>query len=112
MKSTFSSWLKEKTTATPSIALDEKILSAVRGELTGASSPSFFAYNWKLTGFAVSASIALAIVLTFKLHEINESKKMVINESPEMIMNYKNMELMVATADLSDEDWDKIEGIR
>jgi hypothetical protein len=37
---------------------------------------------------------------------------MVINESPEMIMNYKNMELMVATADLSDEDWDKIEGIR
>lgn len=110
-KDFFYRWLKNNLSVTPSKNLDHKILSMASAHLAGPKD-SFFSSRWKVSGAALLASFLLIFALTPKENHQKELSKMVLNESPEMIMNYKTIELMADSSALSDEEWNKIEGVK
>lgn len=69
-------------------------------------------FQWLKPGLALAFGIALVIVVNIKSNRQNEMSKLVIAESPEMVLNFKNIELMADAGVLSEEDWKKIGGER
>lgn len=107
-KTTFYSWLSENTRKQPSSKTDDKILSYAREVFKPEENPARL-LNWKISGVAVFASIALVIILMNRT-PVMQSGDMMLAESPEMILNYNEIELMADASQLSESDWAKING--
>lgn len=104
---TFYSWLSLATRKQPSQKTDDKILSYARETLKSEEKASLF--NWKISGVAAFASIVLIITLMNRT-PVKQTGDMMMAESPEMLLNYKEIELMADASQLSETDWAKING--
>jgi hypothetical protein len=111
----FKNWISEKIMRLPSKELDVLILGQAKS-LMNSKHPKEKSTHFSLDNLFTSslgyssAAITLTIVmaLLFKTTPISDKNKLTFNESPEMIQNYKDIELMVASSELSDQDWEKI----
>jgi hypothetical protein len=112
---TFYSWMKLQSQKMPAENTDRKILAfsdQYFSQQKPAEEKSIF-LNWKLSGFLTLATLAVVIVLMNKQPLIQKSSLVMMeNDSPEMILNYKDIELMADASDLSEAEWARINSKR
>lgn len=104
---TFYSWLSKATSRQPSSATDDKILAYAREAFKPEEKTMLL--SWKISGIAAFASIALVITLMYRMPVVQTGDQMMA-ESPEMLLNYNEIELMADASQLSESDWEKING--
>jgi hypothetical protein len=107
----FYRWMKNNLSEQPSSTLDENILAMASKKLGSAQQSSSLA-QWLKPSLTLAFGIALVIVINIYSNRQNEMAKAIITESPEMVLHYKDIELMADAGALSEEDWKKIEGIK
>lgn len=113
-KYTFYGWMKNQGSIEPSAKVDKKILAYSAhyfAQNKNSSLEKNFFFNWKLSGFMTLATLAVVIVLMNRQPSLQKNQMtMIDNESPEMILNYKDIELMADASDLSEAEWAVING--
>jgi len=109
-KNYFFKWLKKETSHNPPLELDQKILHNAHAVFSKNQNNFRFVKLLK-PGLALALSLAFLIVLNNKFNPQTKGNNQLLsfNESPEMILNYKDIELMAAVGSLNDQDWKKIE---
>lgn len=107
-KNSFYSWLALKTQIGPTATTDAKILAFSSQFLKGKKKSSFS--NWKLSGsLALTAAVVLIVMINKNPSPMIPGPTL-ISEAPEMILHYRDIELMADASHLSDADWEKING--
>jgi hypothetical protein len=101
----FYSWLSLKTRKGPPSSVDIKILSYSAQYFKSKEKTVFF--NWKISVAAAFFSVALVILL---INRTPGTRPDLMTESPEMVLHYRDMELMADASNLTDEDWVHING--
>ncbi len=106
----FFEWIKKETSLTPSSQLDQKILKKVHA-LFPSEQKFYNLKKWLNPGVAFALSLTFIFILNNKFHYqlLRNDQLLSLSESPEMILNYKDIELMAAVGNLSEQDWKKIE---
>lgn len=104
-KNSFYSWLSLKTRKEPPLSVDKKILSYSSQYFKSEEKTAFL--SWKISFATALASIALIIIL---MNRTPGTGPALLTESPEMVLHYKDMELMADASNLTDEDWTHISG--
>jgi hypothetical protein len=99
--------LKEKVSVSPSLEVDQHILK-IASEKLSVRAESFSWSTWLKPSLAFACAAVLITMINIKSHHQNEVDKLAMNESAEMVLNYKNIELMADAGSLSEEDWKKI----
>lgn len=99
--------LKEKISVSPSLEVDQHILQMAAKKL-GTRTESYSVATWLKPSLAFASGILLVTIIIIKFQHQNELDKLAMNESAEMVLNYKNIELMADAGSLSEEDWKKI----
>lgn len=107
----FYRWMKNNLSEKPSSQLDKNILAMAEKEL-GSGAQSSSSTQWLKPGLTLAFGITLVIVVNIYTNRRYESGKTIITESPEMVLHYKEIELMADAGALSEEDWKKIEGTK
>ena len=107
-KDSFYDLLKIKINQTPPKSIDQKILMIAKKELNDQKK----SFNWMMTTIATSACMILFLVGYSYLVDQKAHDSYVFTESPEMILNYKNIELMADASQLDASDWERIEGTK
>lgn len=105
----FYKWAKKLTTIAPGDHLDQKILSMAALKLIPLKRKSIFS-KWLKPGLIIIFSMSFIIIFGLRINKQSAMSLLSMNDSPEMILNYKNIELMADAGNLSEEDWIKIEG--
>lgn len=100
--------MKENLTESPSAEIDNKILTMASKKLKPDVEPSLLS-QWLKPSLAIAFSVALVIIINIKSNNRNNTNKLLLTESPEMVLNYKDIELMADAGALSEEDWKRIE---
>lgn len=107
----FYRWMKKNLSVSTSLSLDEKIMSMASKKLNSSIKLNALNQWWK-PGLALALGISLVIVVNIKNKRHSEIENYTISESPEMLMHYKDIELMSNVGEFSEEDWGKIEGAK
>ena len=105
----FYKWAKKLTTIAPEDHIDQKILSMAALKLIPLKRKSVFS-KWLKPGLIATCTISFMIIVGLRINKQSEMSLLSMNDSPEMILNYKSIELMADAGKLSEEDWIKIEG--
>jgi len=104
----FYRWMKQNLSTPPSQAVDQNILNMASKKLGSAKQSSILS-RWLKPSLTLAFGVALVLVVN-STRQRNELGKLIITESPEMVLHYKDIELMSEAGALSEEDWKKIEG--
>lgn len=91
----------------PDKEIDEKILAMASCELKKNSDNSHV-FQWLRPGLAMAFGVVLITVVNVKYYRPREISKLEVIDPPEMVLNYKNIELMADAGKLSEEDWERI----
>lgn len=112
-KDLFSSWLNKNLSQSPPAELDQRILAMAKRKLIG-NIPGPEKRRSKKNPLLISVFASILVLIVFSNKTLFPSKinKMTLNEPMEMILNYRNIELMADTSELTEEDWSKIESIK
>ena len=97
--------LKIKINQIPPKSLDQKILMIAKKELNESKN----SFDWMMTTIVTSACIIVFVVGYPYLINRKPLDSYVFKEAPEMILNFKNIELMADATKLNSSDWEKIE---
>jgi hypothetical protein len=99
--------LKKQISVSPSLEVDQQILQMASKKL-GVKTESSPWSSWLKPSLVFACGVLLVTVINIKSHKQNEMDKLAMNESAEMVLNYKNIELMADAGSLSEEDWIKL----
>lgn len=102
----FKIWLKKNLSVTPSSELDDLIFSKVAPYLNKEEEKE--RPYWIISVLSFSLVVVFVIKLTSITNHSNQLQPMV-TESIELIKNYDDLELMVASAKLTPEEWKSIQ---
>ena len=106
---TFYQWLKSATSVNPSNEVDNRILLIAKQELHAPPTNPF--YFWIKIALPVGVTALFIFLIKIKSNQPDVFNSVAFTESPEMILNYKQIELMADLGDLSEDEWKKIEEI-
>jgi hypothetical protein len=98
----FEQWLKRNLTVKTSSALDRKIIQN-----------TVFKNDVKTSWIKPSFALVFSIVIILGLnHSRKKDRQPLMTESSEMILHYKEIELMVETGSLTEDEWQRIENLK
>ncbi|MDO9181897.1 MAG: hypothetical protein Q7U04_05795 [Bacteriovorax sp.] len=102
----FYQWAKTKTSFPPTKVIDYKISLMAREHLASPKSNIFS--RW--LPITLSLAATALVILTFNIYNSKKIDSQAFTESPEMLLNFKRIELMADASELSEVEWKKIEG--
>lgn len=98
----FKSWLKNELINNPPKSLDSKVLLKSRELLV--EEKNYFTLSLSVLTMAMFA----VLIFQTRQFSISPAQDPMISKSKEMILNYKEIELMADAGSLSDSDWEQI----